>query len=222
MNTPISLLVCALGGEGGGVLSEWLMASARLAGLSAQSTSIPGVAQRTGATTYYIEIWPTPLSSTNASAPVFSLNPAGLRPAFAYGPVRGTVVGTLAGEREQGVLAMTLASAQSPAATVFGKFAMHAGAPIFIALLVTMLGVAFFGGESLLMTRDFATLMVVILLYGLFWAALAAAVDGWGKSAAFNALTLIGAWVIVTMIAPAAIWPARGLRSPRSRGSISA
>ena len=75
MNTPISLLVCALGGEGGGVLSEWLMASARLAGLSAQSTSIPGVAQRTGATTYYIEIWPTPLSSTNASAPVFSLNP---------------------------------------------------------------------------------------------------------------------------------------------------
>ena len=75
MNTPISLLVCALGGEGGGVLSEWLMASARLAGLSAQSTSIPGVAQRTGATTYYIEIWPTPLSSTNGSAPVFSLNP---------------------------------------------------------------------------------------------------------------------------------------------------
>ena len=111
----------------------------------------------------------------------------------------------LAGEREQGVLAMTLASAQSPAATVFGKFAMRAGAPIFIALLVTMLGVAFFGGGSLLMTRDFATLMVVILLYGLLWAALAAAVDGWGKSAAFNALTLIGAWVIVTMIAPAAI-----------------
>ena len=75
MNTPISLLVCALGGEGGGVLSEWLMASARRAGLSAQSTSIPGVAQRTGATTYYIEIWPTPLSPTAGPAPVFSLNP---------------------------------------------------------------------------------------------------------------------------------------------------
>ena len=71
----ISIAILAMGGEGGGVLSEWLMASARLAGLSAQSTSIPGVAQRTGATTYYIEIWPTPLSSTNASAPVFSLNP---------------------------------------------------------------------------------------------------------------------------------------------------
>lgn len=39
----------------------------------------------------------------SGSDAVFSLNPAGFRPAFAYGPVRGTVVGTLAGEREQEV-----------------------------------------------------------------------------------------------------------------------
>ena len=32
MTQPISLLVCALGGEGGGVLSEWLMDTARRAG----------------------------------------------------------------------------------------------------------------------------------------------------------------------------------------------
>ncbi len=37
----------------------------------------------------------------SGSDAVFSLNPAGLRPEFAHGPVRGTVVGTLAGEREQ-------------------------------------------------------------------------------------------------------------------------
>ena len=75
MTQPVSLLVCALGGEGGGVLSEWLMDTARRAGFPAQSTSIPGVAQRTGATTYYIEILPLPLAGLNGRQPVFSLNP---------------------------------------------------------------------------------------------------------------------------------------------------
>ena len=73
-NQPITLLVCALGGEGGGVLSEWLVDVARHAGYAAQATSIPGVAQRTGATTYYIEVFPTPLAELTRK-PIFSLNP---------------------------------------------------------------------------------------------------------------------------------------------------
>jgi indolepyruvate ferredoxin oxidoreductase, beta subunit len=72
---PISLLVCALGGEGGGVLTEWLVDAARHAGYAAQSTSIPGVAQRTGATTYYIEVFPQPVLQLDGRRPVFSLNP---------------------------------------------------------------------------------------------------------------------------------------------------
>jgi indolepyruvate ferredoxin oxidoreductase, beta subunit len=72
---PISLLVCALGGEGGGVLTEWLVDVARHAGYAAQSTSIPGVAQRTGATTYYIEVFPQHLEQLGGRRPVFSLNP---------------------------------------------------------------------------------------------------------------------------------------------------
>lgn len=73
---PISLLICALGGEGGGVLSEWLIDVARAAGYAAQSTSIPGVAQRTGATTYYVEVFPTPMRELGGKRPVFSLYPA--------------------------------------------------------------------------------------------------------------------------------------------------
>mgnify|MGYP001627246267 CR=1 FL=1 len=72
---PISLLVCALGGEGGGVLTEWLVDVARHAGYPAQATSIPGVAQRTGATTYYIEVFPVSLADLGGKRPVFSLNP---------------------------------------------------------------------------------------------------------------------------------------------------
>ncbi|MDQ0013859.1 indolepyruvate ferredoxin oxidoreductase beta subunit [Variovorax boronicumulans] len=74
-NRPITLLVCALGGEGGGVLTEWLVDIARHAGYAAQSTSIPGVAQRTGATTYYIEVFPVPLTQLAGRRPVFSLSP---------------------------------------------------------------------------------------------------------------------------------------------------
>lgn len=74
-HAPITILVGALGGEGGGVLSEWLYEAAVRAGHSAQSTSIPGVAQRTGATTYYIEIHPEPEAALAGRRPVFSLNP---------------------------------------------------------------------------------------------------------------------------------------------------
>jgi indolepyruvate ferredoxin oxidoreductase beta subunit len=59
---PITILIAALGGEGGGVLTNWIVAAATDLGFPVQSTSIPGVAQRTGATTYYIEILPTPWS----------------------------------------------------------------------------------------------------------------------------------------------------------------
>jgi len=73
--SPVTVLVCALGGEGGGVLAEWLYAAAVRAGFAAQSTSIPGVAQRTGATTYYVEVWPEPAAALGHRRPVFSLNP---------------------------------------------------------------------------------------------------------------------------------------------------
>lgn len=55
---PITLAILALGGEGGGVLADWIVAAAEGAGHIAQNTSVAGVAQRTGATVYYVEIFP--------------------------------------------------------------------------------------------------------------------------------------------------------------------
>ena len=72
---PITILIAALGGEGGGVLTEWIVAAAVQAGFPVQSTSIPGVAQRTGATTYYIEILPVPARDLGARRPVLALTP---------------------------------------------------------------------------------------------------------------------------------------------------
>jgi indolepyruvate ferredoxin oxidoreductase beta subunit len=56
------ILVAALGGQGGGVLTDWIVSAARAEGYVAQATSTPGVSQRTGATTYYVEIAAQPVS----------------------------------------------------------------------------------------------------------------------------------------------------------------
>ncbi len=55
---PITVAILALGGEGGGVLNDWIVATAESAGYYAQNTSVAGVAQRTGATVYYAELFP--------------------------------------------------------------------------------------------------------------------------------------------------------------------
>ena len=73
---PITILIAALGGEGGGVMADWLMEAATASGLPAQATSIPGVAQRTGATTYYLEIFPIERKNLNGREPVLSLTPS--------------------------------------------------------------------------------------------------------------------------------------------------
>jgi indolepyruvate ferredoxin oxidoreductase, beta subunit len=72
---PFTILIAALGGEGGGVLADWISEAAVREGLAVQRTSIPGVAQRTGATSYYLEIYPTPLAQLNGKRPVLSLHP---------------------------------------------------------------------------------------------------------------------------------------------------
>lgn len=72
---PTTLLVSAIGGEGGGVLSAWIVAAAKHAGYPVQSTSIPGVAQRTGATTYYMEIFPVLIDDLDDRRPVLAIYP---------------------------------------------------------------------------------------------------------------------------------------------------
>src|ERR1700721_1720726 len=72
---PIAMLIAALGGEGGGVLTDWIVAAAGAEGFPVQSTSIPGVAQRTGATTYYLEIMPATLAALGGKRPILALTP---------------------------------------------------------------------------------------------------------------------------------------------------
>lgn len=71
----INIVIAALGGEGGGVLSNWLIDVADREGWLCQSTSLAGVAQRTGATIYYLEMFPRDAIEGD-QLPVMSLFPA--------------------------------------------------------------------------------------------------------------------------------------------------
>jgi indolepyruvate ferredoxin oxidoreductase beta subunit len=71
----IKLTIAALGGQGGGVLTDWLIAIAESCGYLVQATSVPGVAQRTGATIYYLEFFARAEAERLGREPVMALMP---------------------------------------------------------------------------------------------------------------------------------------------------
>lgn len=83
---PIKIAILAMGGEGGGVLADWVVNLGEDNGYFAQTTSVPGVAQRTGATIYYVELFP---GADNPHTP---------RPVLALMPMPGDVDVVLASE----------------------------------------------------------------------------------------------------------------------------
>lgn len=89
--TPIKIAILAMGGQGGGVLADWIVDMAEHADWWAQTTSVPGVAQRTGATIYYLEMLPE--STVKA---------AGRDPALAMMPTPGDVDLVVAAELMEG------------------------------------------------------------------------------------------------------------------------
>jgi indolepyruvate ferredoxin oxidoreductase beta subunit len=72
---PIKIAILAMGGEGGGVLADWIVDLGEANGYIAQTTSVPGVAQRTGATIYYVEMYPRAQAQADRGTPVLALMP---------------------------------------------------------------------------------------------------------------------------------------------------
>ncbi|MCA8888164.1 MAG: indolepyruvate oxidoreductase subunit beta family protein [Parvularculaceae bacterium] len=72
----IKIAIAAMGGQGGGVLANWIVRLGEENGFIAQATSVPGVAQRTGATVYYVELFPVDAAKAAGRDPVLALMPA--------------------------------------------------------------------------------------------------------------------------------------------------
>ena len=71
----IKIAILAMGGEGGGVLADWIVDLAEHGNHLVQTTSVPGVAQRTGATIYYLELFPRAAALAAGKDPVLALMP---------------------------------------------------------------------------------------------------------------------------------------------------
>ena len=71
----ITIAILAMGGEGGGVLADWIVDLAEHSGYRAQTTSVPGVAQRTGSTIYYLEIFREDEVQAAGKEPILALMP---------------------------------------------------------------------------------------------------------------------------------------------------
>lgn len=113
----------------------------------------------------------------------------------------------LSGEKEQGTLAMTLAQPVRLGSLVWGRIAFRAALVLALAVGLPILG-ALLAGIDLTSPGTPARLAlfaVVVAVYGLFWFALAVAVNALGSGSAANATILAAVWLLLVVILPSAL-----------------
>ena len=118
----------------------------------------------------------------------------------------------LSEEREQGTLALTLSQPVSAADVVTAKLAFRAILVVGMVLAVSLLGVLITGGFD--SPRRVLLWCAAVVAYSLFWFVLAAWVNTLRRSSAWNATVLVGAWLVLVVVLPAAINIAAGLLHP--------
>ena len=118
----------------------------------------------------------------------------------------------LSEEREQGTLALTLSQPVSARGVVAAKLAFRALLVVAMVLAVSLLGILAAGGVDA-PGRIFLWCAAVVT-YTLFWFVLAALVNSLRRSSAWNATVLVGAWLVLVVVLPAAINIASGLLHP--------
>ena len=118
----------------------------------------------------------------------------------------------LSEEREQGTLALTLSQPVSARDIVVAKLAFRALVVVGMVLAVSLLGILATGSSG--SPGRVLLWCVTVVTYTLFWFALAAWVNSLGRSSAWNATVLVGAWLVLVAVLPAAVNIASGLLHP--------
>ncbi|MST94537.1 MAG: DUF3526 domain-containing protein [Pedosphaera sp.] len=106
----------------------------------------------------------------------------------------------MAGDRESGTLRLALAQGVTPWRWM-ARRALARSLPMLILAALATLTAGFFGGSGGTGTR-LVLALAVVLAYGLFWVALAIAVNAVARSAASAATSLGAAWVLLVLVAP--------------------
>ena len=105
----------------------------------------------------------------------------------------------MAGDRESGTLRLALSQGISPAGWLCRRALARSLPVLGLALVATLLAGS--AGYELRL----AVALAVVLIYGLFWATLAVAINAVSTSAAGAASTLGAAWVALVLVAPTLI-----------------
>lgn len=108
----------------------------------------------------------------------------------------------ISGEREQGTLSLNAASPVPLRVIMSAKLLVRAGLPTMTAVLV-LLGAVLLISPAAIGTA--LLLAAAVLLYGLFWGAVALAVNGFGFDSTGNALIISVLWICSVFIVPAFI-----------------
>ena len=113
----------------------------------------------------------------------------------------------VSGERDQGTMPLWMSQPISPRRVLLTKLAVRVGFVLAITLGLSI-AMAIVTGVSL--TADGAVIRLAlwalaVLAYGLFWIAIAVAVNALGRSSAMNAVVLLGAWLLVVVVIPSTI-----------------
>ncbi|WP_417916456.1 DUF3526 domain-containing protein [Candidatus Electronema sp. JC] len=123
----------------------------------------------------------------------------------------------ISGEREQGTLSLNAASPVPLRVIMSAKLLVRAGLPTMTAVLAlfgaTLLAAPAAVGQALL-------LAAAVLLYGLFWGAVALAVNGFGFDSTGNALIISVLWICSVFIVPAFIDASVELTHPAPTRSV--
>lgn len=116
--------------------------------------------------------------------------------------ILGLSFDVLSREREDGTLRLLLVQAAGPRRWVMGRLAVRALMVLGVCALV--------GGVGLVLSPGMGgglswwVWMLLVSLYGTFWFALALAVNVLGRGSATNALVLVGLWLALVVVVPAA------------------
>jgi ABC-2 type transport system permease protein len=113
----------------------------------------------------------------------------------------------LAGEREQGTLAMVMAQPVTLASLAFGKIVARAAVVLGCAVVFSLAGalvVPATSAASGAIPRLLAWCLLVVA-YGAFWFSLAVAVNALGLNSSTSAVALAFAWILFVVVAPSAM-----------------
>lgn len=113
----------------------------------------------------------------------------------------------LSSERENGTQALLLSQPVSVGQFVLGKILLRGGIIIGLAVGISLFGLLVANPDILSSGGLWrvGVLTLIMVLYGAFWFGLAVLVNAFGKKSAANALILMGVWIALVLIAPAAL-----------------